>query len=172
MKAKEIIGLLLCALPLAAQAEWGQFDIEFDNEKPWRELQQQLPTPPKEENLLPFFVSAATDNRFFVDSASVSLGEDGVARYTLLVKSSQGAVNITFEGIRCATREKKVYAFGRADGAWSKARTAKWEGIAYQDRNRQHHVLYDDFFCPGGIIAASPEQTTAAFRRDSLYRAR
>jgi hypothetical protein len=170
MKNNKIIAMLLCALPLAAQAEWGQFDIEFDNEKPWRELQQQLPPTPREENLLPFFVSAATDNRFFVDSASISLGEDGVARYTLLVKSSQGAVNVTFEGIRCATREKKVYAFGRAGGAWSKARAAKWEGIAYHDRNRQHHVLYDDFFCPGGIIAASPEQAVAAFRRDPLNR--
>jgi len=171
MCKSKIAGLALLIFPLLANcAEWGKFDYEFDNEKPWLEMQHQLPAFPKEENLLPFYVSATTDNLFFVDSASISVGEDGVVRYTLLVKSSQGATNLSFEGVRCTTHEKKVYAFGRADGTWAKARVSKWEGISYQDRNRQHHVLYDDFFCSGGIIAANPEQAISSFKRDPLYR--
>lgn len=173
MHISRLAGMALLIVPLWANcAEWGKFDYEFDNEKPWVEIQQQLPAYPKEENLLPFYVSATTDNQFFVDSASISVGKDEVVRYALLVKSAQGASNLSFEGMRCATHEKKIYAFGRADGTWTKARFSKWEAIAYQDKNRQHHVLYDDFFCSGGIVIANPEQAIGNFKRDPLYRAK
>jgi hypothetical protein len=143
----------------------GQFDSEFEQDKPWAELQAKLPATPQQENLQPFFVSAATDNKFSIDTASISVGDDGVVRYTLLVKSPEGAVNVTFEGIRCGTHERKIYAFGRADGSWSKARFSKWEPILYADRNRQHHMLYDDFFCPRGMMVGSPEEAVAALKR-------
>ncbi len=153
---KKILVLFSLLLPLMASAEGGKF--ESGGEKPSDEMPVQLPPYPKEENLLPLFVSAATDNKFFVDAASISTGEDGVVRYTMIVKSSAGAVNVSFEGIRCASRERKLYAFGRKEGTWSRARFAKWEPIRYQDRNRYHHVLYDDFFCPDGIIVKNPQE--------------
>lgn len=162
---KKVFALLLLLLPLMASAEWGKFESDFDEEKSWVEIEAQLPPYPKEENLLPLFVSAATDNKFFVDAASISVSEDGVVRYTLIVKSSAGAVNVSFEGIRCASRERKLYAFGRKEGAWSRARFAKWEPIRYQDRNRQHHVLYDDFFCPNDIIVKDPQQAVDLLKR-------
>ena len=162
---KKLWVLLLLAIPLTAHAEWGKFEYEFDQEKPWAEIEAQLPAYPKEENLLPLFVSAATDNKFFVDAASISTGEDGVVRYTMIVKSSVGAVNVSFEGIRCASRERKLYAFGRKEGAWSRARFAKWEPIHYQDRNRHHHMLHDDFFCPNGIIVKNPQEAVDLLRR-------
>lgn len=162
---KKFIALLLTVIPLAASAEWGKFEFEFDEEKPWAEIEARLPPYPREENLLPLFVSAATDNRFFVDAASISVGEDGVVRYTLIVRSPAGAENVSFEGIRCASRERRLYAFGRKEGAWSKARSAKWEPIRYQDRNRQHHVLYDDFFCPNGIIVKSTQDAVDLLKR-------
>lgn len=157
---------VLCLIPVAAPADWVKFEADFDGETPWKEMQAQLPPAPDEEKLLRFFVSSATDNRFFIDRTSVSIGKDGVVRYTLLVKSAQGALNLTFEGMRCATHEQKTYAFGRADGTWSKARQAKWENIRYQDRNRHYHVLYDDFFCPSGIAISKPEQAIDALIRD------
>ncbi len=162
---KKFLVLLLLALPLTAHAEWGKFEYEFDEEKPWAEIEAQLPLYPKDENLLPLFVSAATDNKFFVDAASVSTGEDGVVRYTMIVKSVAGASNVSFEGIRCASRERKLYAFGRKEGSWSRARSAKWEAIRYQDRNRHHHMLYDDFFCPNGIIVKNPQEAVDLLKR-------
>ena len=163
---KKFLALLLLGLPLTAwSAEWGKFEHEFDEEKSWTEIEAQLPSYPKEENLLPLFVSAATDNRFYVDSASISVGEDGVVRYTLIVKSAAGAANVSFEGIRCASRERKLYAFGRKEGSWSRARFAKWEPIRYRDLNRQHHVLYDDFFCPDGISVKSPQEAVDMLKR-------
>jgi hypothetical protein len=129
------------------------------------ELEAQLPPAPRPENLLPFFVSAATDNLFFVDSLSISRGEDGVVRYTLVVKSSSGATNISYEGMRCGTSEVKRYAFGRPDGGWGKARNVRWEKISYKDLNRHHHMLHDDFFCPRGIVVRTAEEAVNALKR-------
>lgn len=165
---KKILMLLALSAPCAVfAAEWGQFDFEFENEKPWVEMQSSLPAYPQQENLLPFFVSAATDNRFYIDALSISVGKDAVVRYTMLVKSPEGAMNVSFEGIRCATHEKRIYAFGREDGNWSKARFSKWEAIQYADRNRQHHMLYDDFFCPSGLIVGSPEEAVNILKRSA-----
>lgn len=168
---RNLISLLLPALipvvlaaPLAAWAGWGEFDMDFDNEKPWVELQAQIPAYPKLENALPFIVSGATDNKFFIDPQSISVGEDDVVRYTLIVKSPEGVLNVTFEGISCRSREVKLYAFGKADGTWSRNRYAKWSPIAYQDRNRQHHMLYDDFFCPREISVKDANEAIFALK--------
>ena len=159
---RKLIAALLLVFPAVVHA--GPDRPDFDEEAPWVELQATLPPYPKEENLLPFYVSAATDNRFFVDGTSINVGADGVVRYVLVVRSATGASNVSFEGIRCATREKKVYAFGRADGTWVKARVSTWEPISYQDRNRQHHVLHQDFFCPDKLPVASSEAAVAALK--------
>lgn len=161
--------LLLLSFPLTALAgtsseEWGKFDFDFDEGKSWVELQAQLPDYPKEENYLPFFVSATTENKFYVDGKSISVGEDGVIRYTLIVRTSGGANNVTFEGMRCATSENKLYGFGRSDGTWSKARFSKWKEIEYKDVNRQHHVLHDDFFCQGSVPVKSAEDAVRALK--------
>lgn len=165
---KNIILSLLLLFPFIACAapdkEWTKFDVEFDDEKPWVELQSQLPAYPAEGDYLPFYVSAATPNQFYIDQKSISIGEDAVVRYTLIVKSPGGALNISFEGIRCATGERKLYAFGRSDGSWSKARNSKWEAIAYKDRNRYHHVLHDDFFCKGSTPVQSAEVAVNALK--------
>jgi len=165
---RRLVSLLLLvplSAPIATWAGWGDFEIEFDNEKPWVELQAQLPAYPNPDEALPFFVSAATDNKFFIDPKSISVGTDNVVRYTLIVKSPEGALNVTFEGMRCGSRETKLYAFGHPDGTWSRNRYAKWSPIRYKDRNRQHHMLYDDFFCPGGIIVNDTKEAVFALKR-------
>jgi hypothetical protein len=165
---------VLLILPLAVHAagrgkeSWERFDSEFDNEKPWEEIERQLPAAPKPETLLPFFVSAATDNRFFVDGPSIGIGPDGVVRYALLIKSPSGSANLTFEGMRCTSRERKLYAIGRADGSWARARNPRWEPIRYEALNRPHHVLFEDFFCPDGKPVPTPEKAIEALRREQL----
>jgi hypothetical protein len=94
-------------------------------------------------------VGGASPHRFYVDARSLSVGEDGVVRYTLVIKAAGGATNVTFEGIRCELRQQKYYAVGRADGSWVRARNPQWRRIEGQDVNRHHSVLYAEFFCSG-----------------------
>src|SRR4030066_226738 len=103
----KILPVLLLMLPLTAYAEWGHFDIEFENEKPWLELSAQLPPTPKPENLVGFDVSPATQNKYFVDTASIRVGEDKVVRYSVVIEAAGGAKNVSFEGMRCATGERR-----------------------------------------------------------------
>lgn len=99
-----------------------------------------------------FYASAATDNRFFVDASTLSVSADGVVRYVLVVVSPQGVRNVTFEGMRCETRERRIYASGRSDGSWSKARKNEWSRIEDAAANRHHAALFLEYFCPFGIV--------------------
>ncbi len=135
-------------LPAAAGAQ-PRADLERDEGTgTWVELEAKLPLFPKTENLIAFDVSGATRNRFYIDPQSLTVGSDGVMRYTLVIRGSGGGENISYEGIRCETREQKYYAFGRRDGTWSNARSNEWRYIEYKEANRQHGVLYLDYFCP------------------------
>lgn len=149
----KILLLLLLGLPLAVQAEWGEFDYEFEQDKPWVEIAAQLPPYPKAENLIPFNVSSVTSNRFFVDAASVSVGEDKVVRYTVVIEAAGGARNVSFEGLRCESGERRLYAYGHPDGTWSKARArnAGWVSIKFRSLLSYHKALFEDHFCPDGI---------------------
>lgn len=143
-------------------------DFEDDYEsKRWQEIEVQLPVAPSEKTLIPFFASAATENRFFVDGATITSGSDGVVRYVLVVISNQGARNVTFEGMRCETRERRVYALGRSDGTWSKSRRNEWVRVSDAYANRHHAALYLEYFCPVGLPVKN-----AAEARDALVRGR
>jgi len=142
--------LLFAVLP--ARAEWEEFDSEFDeNVKPWQEVQAKFPAYPKTEGLTPFVVSSATRNRYFIDFPSVSVGEDGVVRYSVVVRTAGGAENVSFEGMRCKTGERKIYAFGRPNGEWARNRYARWEAIKDRDATSYHRELFYSYFCAGGM---------------------
>ena len=141
-------------------------DEDEDREvKSWQELAVELPAAPQSGNLLPFYVSAATSNRFYIDGATLSVGSDGVVRYVLVILSAEGGRNVTFEGMRCDTRERRVYASGRPDGSWSKSRNEDWQRIRDVPANRQYTALYYDYFCPLGTIVRSVDEARDALRR-------
>ena len=149
---------LLLILPLAAAAQTRSFEENSGAAGRPGELPLVLPQYPKPENYLPFQVGGITPFAFFVDAKSISVGSDGVVRYSVIAKSADGALNISFEGMRCADRHFRVYAFGRSDNTWSEARNSRWEAIRSDPRNAQRAVLFSDFFCPPtGDIATAEE---------------
>lgn len=161
-----IAGLLagLCALP--ASVALAAYVEEEDDEKPWQEIEVQMPAATREESWLPFYVSAVAENRFYVDQASISVGSDGVLRYVLIVTTPGGARNVTFEAMRCETKERKIYASGRRDGTWSKSRNTAWERVtAYATVNRQYAALFEEYFCPGGVIVRTAEEAVMALKK-------
>jgi CNP1-like family len=155
-----------CLAAGPAFAQWDGWDYKFDREiTPWAELQQQIPAYPVDENLIPLDVGAATAHRFFIDGKSVSVGKDGVARYTLVIKTAGGASNVSFEGIRCESREQKYYATGRSDRTWARARNPQWRYIEFQNINAQHITLYGEYLCRRKIMVEPAEQIVQDLRR-------
>lgn len=138
-------------------------DEEYDK-KPWQEIEAQLPPAPREETLLPFYVSATASNVFRIDGSSLSVAPDGVVRYVLVVQSASGVRNVSFEGIRCETREWRLYAFGRPDGSWSKSRSNQWRPIENRAVNQYHATLHREYFCPDGIAIQNAREGVMALR--------
>lgn len=158
--------LVLCLfLPLLAHAEWGEFELEFEQDKPWTEVAAKLPPYPQPENLIPFNVSSATRNRHFVDAESISVGADKVIRYTVVIQAAGGASNVSYEGLRCESGERRLYAYGHPGGNWSKARNAGWEGIRFRSLLSYHKALFEDHFCPNGIRVKDGKEAVRNLRR-------
>jgi hypothetical protein len=161
----KILPALLLCLPLVAHAEWGEFEHEFEQDKPWAEVAAQLPPYPKAENLIPFNVSSATRNKHFVDAESISVGADKVIRYTVVIEATGGAKNVSFEGMRCESGERRLYAYGHPDGTWSKARNATWEDIKFRSLLSYQKALFEDHFCPGGINVRNSKEAVRSLQR-------
>jgi CNP1-like family protein len=137
--------------------------------KSWDAQKALLPAYPKQGNLIPFYVGPATPFAFFVDPASVSVGPDRAVRYTLIARSPSAAVNVSYEGIRCETYERKVYAFGKSDGTWAQARRSDWIPITPAPAN-PYAALADDFFCSARGGVQSAEEAVAALARGNQPR--
>lgn len=154
MKLLAITLLLLPAVCLGNRAITDPDTLPNTNyveEAPWEENVAKLPAYPKNENLLPFNVSSATNNKFMIDTASISVGNDRVVRYTVVIESPRGARTVNYEGLRCETMERKIYGFGQADGKWTENARAAWEGIKLRSLLSYHKALYEDIFCDVGI---------------------
>jgi hypothetical protein len=155
------VGLLVAVFHLSSAA--ATFEEDYEKQL-WQEIEFQLPAAPKAESLIPFYVSAATENRFFVDPTTLTVGSDGVVRYVLMVLTPGGARNVTFEGMRCETKERRIYASGRLDGSWSKSRRNDWESIREAVANRHYAALFIEYFCPGGVIVRNAAEAVSALR--------
>jgi hypothetical protein len=161
-----ILKALLFAF-LCAKAVFS-FAVDFDEAyetRQWQEVEHSLPSAPKQEALQSFYVSATSTNVFSIDLSSLTVGQDGVVRYVLLVDTPSGVRNITYEGIRCETGERRIYASGRRDGRWSKSRNNAWVRIRDIPPNRHHAELFVEYFCPGGFIVSEPAEAVDALRK-------
>lgn len=160
--------LLVCCLGFAAAGPGAQASEEEDPfaEKPWEELKAELPPFPRDADFYDFYVSPTATSRFFVDRETLQVGADGVVRYVLLVLSPSGARNVTFEGMRCKTRERRIYASGRPDGSWSENRSERWLPVREAVTNRHHAALFTDYFCPDGVLNYDRDDIRRRLKRD------
>jgi hypothetical protein len=114
----------------------------------WLEMGVTPPAYPKAENLIKF-PTTWTNSDILVDRTSFSVGDDAVVRYVLVIKTAGGAENVTFEGLRCATGQRRIYAFGRRDQTWSPSKAGDWRPIEDTRTNRHHFEFWRDVFCDG-----------------------
>jgi hypothetical protein len=122
-----------------------------------------LPAYPSEENLLKFFVSEASDFDYFIDARSLKVDRD-IIYYTLVARSPEGVSNVSYEALRCGTREYRIYAIGHANHTWLQ-RSTPWREIRQGSVYRWHDALRRDYFCPAGAPILSAEEGINALRR-------
>ncbi len=141
-------------------------DWERQNEaRLGKETRDPVPAPPafpRKENLVEIALRGATDFRFYVDGATLGV-DGGVVRYVLVARSPAGVENVSFEAIRCATAEYRVYALGRSDGSWG-GRAGEWRSIVERPQP-WHMALQRDYFCPQRRPILSAEEGLLALRQ-------
>src|SRR5262249_22475433 len=145
-----------CARALCASLAFGWLlqasictpaEYDIPEEKPWVEREVKLPPFPRLANMIRFDPGLKNSNRYYVDPQSISVGDDGVVRYTMLVQGAGGAENVSYEGLRCRTLEHKYYAFGRRDGTWNNVAPSEWRRFDNRIASLQL-TLWTDYFCP------------------------
>ena len=120
-----------------------------------------LPPLPEERDLVGFDLIAPTDLRFFIDAASLSVG-DGVVRYVVVARSPRGGENVSYVAVRCPG-EYRVYAFARPDGTWL-PQTGGWRPIPRAAERDVHYSLARQYFCPRNIPVHSAREAVEALR--------
>lgn len=139
--------------------------FEEERKSAWKEIEPELPAFPERANLIPLDLGSESASLSFIDEKSLTLADDGVVRFTLLVRAAGGAQNVSYEGIRCETAERKLYAIGRNDREWIRPRASDWQRISDNGYNRQYALLAMDFFCPRGTILPNREGIVRSLRQ-------
>lgn len=157
-------GGLLALFCFCGVAQAG-FLVDDEDAEPWKEGEVTFPAYPDGANLFRFYVSATTPNTFLVDTSTISVGADSVVRYVLVIRSRSGAENVTFEGIRCATGERRLYAIGQQGRSWTAARESAWSPISFNTYNRAQAALAQDYFCDGPAPVINAEEALRRLKR-------
>ena len=126
------------------------------------ELQPALPTYPIASNLKRIDLGPDEPFEYSVDTGSVSLAAGPVLLYTLVVRSPAGAMNVSYEGMRCRSLERRIYASGRPDGTWAISRSATWLPITRQQKG--YFALADSYFCPARRPVLTAAEAVSALR--------
>lgn len=151
------------------------YNTQYVEPEAWKEQQDiQAPAFPRPESLVEFYVSPVATNHYFIDTSTLAVGGDDVIRYVLVVKTSGGATNVSFEGMNCKERSWKYYAtgnYGKASWTMSRAARVDWRPIENKEINRHHAALSRDFFCPAGYGIRNADEGRDALRRGKHPRA-
>ena len=119
----------------------------FEDDGPWQEATVSPPPAPQEADLIQFGEGSPSPNRFYIDGKHILPGSDGVLRYTLVIVTPSGTRNVSFEGMRCKTGERRLYATARQDGTWVESSSSRWQAVTATAYNRNHLVLMRECFC-------------------------
>ena len=150
-----ILLLSLFCLPgsLHAASDWSfddphKTEREYIESEPWKEGESALPSYPRDENLVDLgFDYPGSNFSYFLDSDSLKLGDDGVVRYTLVIRSTSGASNVMFEGMRCNDKAYKTYGYGTGKGKLQIARNPKWRSIRESGSKPFRYDMWKHYFC-------------------------
>jgi hypothetical protein len=135
----------------------------IDQDEPWKEASVKIPPLPEDDDLLEVDVDRL--NRAFtlyLDSRHLAVGKDGITRYWMVIRSSRGASNVTYEGLSCVNEAYKVYAYasGGRKAGFRRVQEAEWKRI---DPNIDPHFDLMDYLCDY-VTARRPEDVVQMLR--------
>jgi hypothetical protein len=155
--------VLLLALLLAgcaATPEMSDWERENAVKQAPRDENVAPPPFPTRAKLIPFTVAETGDTRFFIDGSTLSVDKD-VVRYVLVAQAPGGTPNVSYEALRCASAEHRLYAVGQSDQTWAPSRTT-WQPV--RNARRWQIALYREYFCPQKSAIRDPAEGVRALQ--------
>jgi len=161
--------LFVLALLVAGCSSTPQFESDWERNHAAElagEESVALPPYPKNENLLPVYVSATSDFKYFVDASTLTASPKArEIRYVLVARSPSGVDNVSYEAIRCP-EEFRVLATGEGPGKWS-SRPGAWRPIVKGAALSWPYALSHNYFCPHRDPIRTSAEGVDALRRGS-----
>lgn len=154
-----LLGLLVatCALWMAP-AQAYLLDDDADAAQ-WQE--DAVPPAPafSADNTVSFEVSRHSELHHGIDPSTLSVGQDGVVRYVRVATSPSGALNATYEGVRCSSAEVRSYAYWTAsEKSWRENPHALWLPLNQGAATLAAKVLAYTALCDGRTPNGTPKQ--------------
>jgi hypothetical protein len=158
-----LVFCLLASAPLFATAQTSYMD-----EKVWTEAATAPPAAFSTETLLTFEVLKSSSLTYGIDPATLAVGEDGVVRYVMVARSSSGALNVMYQGIRCATAETKTYGRLNDKGTWNPSPDAPWQELSFRGPTRPAMILARQGVCEGRTVTGNSQKILATLKSDRV----
>ena len=122
-------------------------------QRSWQEQEVQLPAAPDNSKLIPLKIYKMPHYKYYIDSASVNVSAgDNVARYTVVIEPPSGLRNVFHEGVRCDTREYKIYASSLWGQALNPLSSSQWNKIQENATGVYRYDLFSYFLCENSLI--------------------
>ncbi len=129
---------------------------KVEDEGPWKEAAITLPPYPRDRDLIRFEPTGQTTNRFYVDGSSLTVDPDKVIRFSMVIRSPEGASTETYSGVNCRPGEWKDYAVGRDGERWELNRDPQWRKIEDKGINNYQYTLAAQNLCTFGLFTGGP----------------
>lgn len=139
---------------------------DFDAiERPWQESTIKVPKLPADDDwdTIPMDSLPATQKLALGKNSILIDKKDWVVRYWLLITSTGGAYNASYQGLRCRTRQFVTYAYGQKDQdpKVTPVKEPRWTDIGPRRRGNYHHELAHYIFC-SDEVPRTPKQMQQA----------
>jgi hypothetical protein len=124
----------------------------------WQEDAVRLPAWPRDGDLVEVKLDGpAQPLKHRIDTKSLTIGRDGVVRYTVVTESPSGTRNVSFEGLRCSPKGRwKTYAFGTGGKFEPTTVADEWREITSDNGDSLHYELWQHYLCVPRTFAARP----------------
>lgn len=165
-----VVGLLGATLAgcggSSGTRESGRNAEEDEPGRPPVEAKLELPPFPAEGDLVQFYPGPSVGgHRYYIDVNHLLVGPDRIVRYAVVMRTSGGATNVSYEGIRCQTSEQRLYALGYAGKGWVEAKRSEWAPIRRGRVNEYQSFLSTEYFCPYGAVPADKRSIVSLLRQ-------
>ena len=165
--AQWLAPLGLCAMVAIPPA---QAQLLRDPDQNWTEAEVAPPPAYDTRKLIAVEGPAASSLKFGVDPNTITIGPDYVVRY-VIVMQGPAAITAIYEGIRCVTGEKRVYARRNGDSPWEMVKE-EWQPLNQSSASRYAWNMARDGVCIGVATNNSARDIVNDLRspKGTLYR--